>query len=963
MRKRNRTIATIICATAAVAIAGTDVSDAASATWELNPGSGDWNTASNWTPASIPNGSADTATFDLSNTTAVSISANTEVEGIVFNANASAFTITTNPSFILTISGTGITNNSGVTQNFLNAVDGAGNQGRIYFMNSATAGSMTVYTNNGATISAVPAITNFYDMSTAGSATFINNGGAANMAGGGGTQFIDAGTSAGTGMFTNNGGTAAGSFGGSTNFVNGTAANGTFINNPGEIAGAGQGRTIFQNSATAENGNITNNGATVAGAVGGSTEFLDTSTAATSTITSNGGDGAGAGGGLTQFRGNAANVFESSFAGDATLIANGGTNGGDGGRIQFIWYASGENATVQLHGNGNLDISGLFSEGTTIGSLEGDGDVFLGSKNLAIGTLDSDTTFSGLIQDGGLTPGTGGSITKVGRGTLTLDSDNTYTGGTTINEGVLAIGSLNAMGTGNVTVNTGTLQTANGPRPMAVGGNYFQNPGGTLRLQIGGLDSGAESDYLTVNGSASLGGKLTLLRINNFTPSAGDRVDIIGDLGGHSGTFDSVTSTFTGMIQPVVHYDELLDIYIVFELTSFQSLAGLTPNQESVAKELDSVRSDPAASNLIDFLITEPLANLPHDYDLIAPEELAGIYELGFSLANVQALNLQRRMDDIRGGSNGFSANGYSMRDSYGLVTTHPDGSVEEKSSPRYMQPSAGNRWGVFVTGTGEFANVGDEDLNARGYDITTGGVTLGLDYRVTNNFAIGLAGTYAHSNVDLVGDGHIDADGGKLALFATFFTREFYFEGAATGGLTNYDTRRGALLGDANGSTDGAEFHGLVAAGYDWTIGCFTFGPTASFQYSYIDFNSFTESGSLAPLHYPDQNEDAERSAVGLRALCNFKVGSAIIRPEVRAAWKHEYGNRSYAIDSQFASGAGDVFSVWGPTVGRDSVLVSGGIGIQWSNSISTFVAYDGDLGRKNYDAHNVSGGISFGF
>jgi hypothetical protein len=33
-----------------------------SATWKLNPGSGDWNTASNWMPATVPNGPSDVAT-------------------------------------------------------------------------------------------------------------------------------------------------------------------------------------------------------------------------------------------------------------------------------------------------------------------------------------------------------------------------------------------------------------------------------------------------------------------------------------------------------------------------------------------------------------------------------------------------------------------------------------------------------------------------------------------------------------------------------------------------------------------------------------------------------------------------------------------------------------------------------------------------------------------------------------
>ena len=32
-----------------------------SATWNLNPTTGDWNTATNWTPETVPNGPAETA--------------------------------------------------------------------------------------------------------------------------------------------------------------------------------------------------------------------------------------------------------------------------------------------------------------------------------------------------------------------------------------------------------------------------------------------------------------------------------------------------------------------------------------------------------------------------------------------------------------------------------------------------------------------------------------------------------------------------------------------------------------------------------------------------------------------------------------------------------------------------------------------------------------------------------------
>src|SRR6266571_6077627 len=111
---------------------------AGSATWLASPTTGDWNTAGNWTPGGPPNGPADTATFASSTVTGVSLSLNTEVNGIVFNAGASAFTITAPPLLTLTLSGVGITNSSGIMQNFVTTINGSGGEGAIVFNNSAT---------------------------------------------------------------------------------------------------------------------------------------------------------------------------------------------------------------------------------------------------------------------------------------------------------------------------------------------------------------------------------------------------------------------------------------------------------------------------------------------------------------------------------------------------------------------------------------------------------------------------------------------------------------------------------------------------------------------------------------------------------------------------------------------------------------------------------------------------------
>ena len=136
---------------------------AGSTTWKLNPTSNDWNTAENWTPETIPSSETDVATFSASNTTNLICGdapggegTSTIVGDVVFTEGAGAYTITITPVFdnifpsIIEFHRGGITNNSGVVQNFVAANSGTTKaSGRIYFMNSASAGENVVITNEG----------------------------------------------------------------------------------------------------------------------------------------------------------------------------------------------------------------------------------------------------------------------------------------------------------------------------------------------------------------------------------------------------------------------------------------------------------------------------------------------------------------------------------------------------------------------------------------------------------------------------------------------------------------------------------------------------------------------------------------------------------------------------------------------------------------------------------------------
>jgi outer membrane autotransporter protein len=135
------------------------------------------------------------------------------------------------------------------------------------------------------------------------------------------------------------------------------------------------------------------------------------------------------------------------------------------------------------------------------------------------------------------------------------------------------------------------------------------------------------------------------------------------------------------------------------------------------------------------------------------------------------------------------------------------------------------------------------------------------------------------------------------------------------------------------------------------------------SYQYTYVEFDGFTEHGSLAPLTYNDQNAESSRTALGAKASYDWHVGHVVVKPELRAAWQHEFGDTDYSIVSRFASGAGSSFTVNGPAIGRDSLLIGAGAAVLLNDRVSVYAYYDGELARTNYSSNNVSAGVRVTF
>src|SRR5437868_4836035 len=146
---RARRIRALLAGTALSALT-TLPAAAQNATWNLN-GTGNFNTAANWTPAAVPTG---LATFGVSNATAVSFSANTTVGAWTFGAGASNYTFTNSQSLTFTgagisVLGGSVTINNNISKNLIfnnGTADTAtiNNNGLLTFNNTSSAGNATI---------------------------------------------------------------------------------------------------------------------------------------------------------------------------------------------------------------------------------------------------------------------------------------------------------------------------------------------------------------------------------------------------------------------------------------------------------------------------------------------------------------------------------------------------------------------------------------------------------------------------------------------------------------------------------------------------------------------------------------------------------------------------------------------------------------------------------------------------
>ncbi len=392
-------------------------------TWDGGGSDENWSDATNWVGNVAP-GSGYTLIFDGVTGLAPLMDSSYDINVIIFDSTAGAFTIGTTNS-TLTLSG-GLTNNSANLQT-LNVPVVLGGPVTV---NAATAGLTLGQTvNNGG---------NLLTITGGGYSTTVDGA----ISGAGGLAYFGTGANMLLGVNT---------FGGNL-----TIGNGALV-----IVGAGQLGGGAYSGTIADSGTLTCNSTaaqTLSGVISG-----------TGALNQNGP------GPLTL---SAANTF----SGPTTIT---------GGTLQLSNSLALQDSPL-IYTGGNVTFSGITA--ATLGGLTSTQNLSLvntasAGVALTIGGHNASTIYSGVFS------GSGASLTQAGTGALILTGDNSYSGATTVADGVLQ---LNPDGVIN-----GTSANVDDGAEMIISG------GSLTASALSNVGGGAATGLLVSSGSATFNGGLT----------------------------------------------------------------------------------------------------------------------------------------------------------------------------------------------------------------------------------------------------------------------------------------------------------------------------------------------------------------------------------------------------------------------------------------------------------------------
>lgn len=375
---------------------------------------------------------------------------------------------------------------------------------------------------------------------------------------------------------------------------------------------------------------------------------------------------------------------------------------------------------------------------------------------------------------------------------------------------------------------------------------------------------------------------------------------------------------------------------------------GATANQVLVAGALDNFVGVPSAGLDALFISLDGLA--PGDraaaLTQLTPAAYSLLPELTLQTAEFEQATLQRYLRDFRDHGTGATASG--------------DG-----------------RFGSFLVGTGRYGSF-DAAVDRQRTDYSGVGIMGGVDYRFGERFLIGVTGGYDEGRARLGGN----TRNSKLRNYfgggyGTYGIGPAYVDVFGSYGETDYDLRRAVTFGtgtvgagfgtnlDFAAKTHSRTYLGGGTLGASFKFGGLVVEPFAGVRYARVKIDSFTDGGGIAALTLGRVDYDSVLGNFGAKVGGEFRVAGALVRPEVRGAYRREFRHDGAdGFGFGFGGTGGTAALPFYPTALRRTYY-TGGAGITVSGDqspLSLVIDYNGEY-AKDRSINGITGGFRYVF
>lgn len=265
-----------------------------------------------------------------------------------------------------------------------------------------------------------------------------------------------------------------------------------------------------------------------------------------------------------------------------------------------------------------------------------------------------------------------------------------------------------------------------------------------------------------------------------------------------------------------------------------------------------------------------------------------------------------------------------------------------------------------WLQGFGTYANQAKRE-GIEGFTSSTGGVAYGVDKPISNALLIGVAGSYAHTDVETrLSKNGTTVNSYQGMLYSSYKFVENYFMDAQVGLAYNkYDGDRFITVGSVNRNAsaeyEGYQVHTKLGLGRDmFFANNFAFTPSLDLSWTHVEISGYAETGAgTSNLIVDDQDYDILNLTLRGELRRTWEVREGSLTPEIHLGYNYEALDDKIQTVSAF-TGGGDTFTTTGFDPANNSVL--GGLGITFvSHSNFDFIANYDIEAKKDFTSHSL--------